>query len=276
MALRLAHARSGQARAALFLVAGILALAAGAEAQFGRRPTIRLATEKDADGGFHFCRVWFRSSFNGDGGNWSVDFPRADINLSIRLSELTKTPVPMAGEGDPKHVVVRLTDDALFSCPFIMMTEVGSASFDEKETARLREYLLKGGFLWADDFWGTYAWNFWMNQWRKVLPPEQYPVVDLPPDHPLFHMQFNAQVTQITNIAFWLETGGTSERGADSAVPHARGVSDNDGRLMVLMTHNTDYGDAFEREGDDASYFYKFAGPGYSFGINVLLYAMTH
>jgi hypothetical protein len=265
------------ARAVLFLVACILALAAGAEAQFGRRgPSVRMATEKDADGGFHFCRVWFRSNFNGDGGNWSVDFPRADINLSIRLSELTKTPVPMDGEGEPKHVVVRLTDDALFSCPFIMMTEVGSAFLDDNEAARLRQYLLKGGFLWADDFWGSYAWDFWINQWRKVLPPAEYPVVDLPPDHPLFHMQFNAQVTQITNIAFWLETGGTSERGADSAVPHARGVSDKDGRLMVLMTHNTDYGDAFEREGDDPSYFYKFGGPGYSFGINVLLYAMTH
>ena len=265
------------ARRAFFLIACILALAAGAEAQFGRGPRVRLATEKDADGGFHFCRVWFRSSPNGDGGNWSVDFPRADINLSIRLSELTKAPVPLDGEGEPGHVVVRLTDDALFSCPFIMMTEVGSAFFDDKEAARLRQYLLKGGFLWADDFWGSYAWDFWMTQWRKVLPPAEYPVVDLPPDHPLFHMQFNSKLVQIANIGFWLETGGgTSERGTDSAVPHARGVSDKQGRLMVLMTHNTDYGDAFEREGDDPSYFYRFAGDGYSFGINVLLYAMTH
>jgi hypothetical protein len=266
----------GRSKIALALV-GVLLLAAAGEAQFrGRGPGIHIASPEDTDGAFHFCRVWFRSSINGDGGNWSVDFPRADINLSIRLSELTKTTVPLDQEGEPKHLVVRLTDDALYGCPFVMMTEVGSAFLDDKEAARFRDYLLKGGFLWADDFWGSYAWDFWINQWRKVLPPSEYPIVDIPPDHPLFHMQFNAKLVQISNIGFWLGTGGTSERGADSAVPHARGVSDSHGRLMVLMTHNTDYGDAFEREGDDPSYFYKFGADGYAFGINVLLYAMTH
>jgi hypothetical protein len=265
------------ARSIASALVAILLLAAAGEAQFrGRGPAVRLATPEDADGAFHFCRVWFRASFDGDGGNWSVDYPRADINLSIRLSELTKTPVPLDKSGEPTHFVVRLTDDGLYGCPFVMMTEVGSAFFDDKESARLRDYLLKGGFLWADDFWGTYAWDFWMKQWSKVLPPSEYPVVDLPPDHPLFHMQFNSKIVQISNIGHWLSTGTTSERGADSAVPHARGVSDRHGRLMVLMTHNTDYGDAFEREGDDPSYFYKFAADGYSFGINVLLYAMTH
>jgi hypothetical protein len=70
--------------------------------------------------------------------------------------------------------------------------------------------------------------------------------------------------------------GGTSENGADSAVPHARGIFDKHGNLMVFITHNTDYGDAFEREGDDPQYFYTFSVDGYAFGINVLLYALSH
>ena len=91
-------------------------------------------------------------------------------------------------------------------------------------------------------------------------------------------MQFQIpRVVQIPSINYWAGSGGdTSERGSDSAEPHARGIADSHGRLMVLITHNTDFGDAFEREGDDPRYFYQFSVDGYAFGINVLLYAMTH
>jgi hypothetical protein len=260
------------------VVLGVLLAAAAAGAQFGRgRFNVRLATADDYDGAFHFCRVWFRSAMGGDGGNWSVDFPRADINLSIRLAELTKTTVSQTRDRQPNHLLVRLTDDTLFQCPFVMMTEVGSLYFDEREAARLREYLLKGGFLWADDFWGSYAWSVWTSQIRKVFPPADYPIVDLSPDHPLFQTQFVvAQTPQIPNIGHWLGTGNTSERGADSAEVHTRAIFDRDGRMMVLITHNTDLGDSWEREGDDPTYFYKFAANGYAFGINVVLYALTH
>ena len=154
-----------------------LALAAASvEAQFGRRLNTRLATPEDVDGSFHFCRVVFGSdSRGGADGGWNVDWPRADINLSVRLSELTKTPVSRGASGDPNNLLVRLTDDALFVCPFIMMTEVGSASLNSSEAARLREYLLKGGFLWADDFWGQYSWDWWEAQLRKALPADDIP-----------------------------------------------------------------------------------------------------
>jgi Domain of unknown function (DUF4159) len=259
-------------------ILAVLLAAAALEAQFGRgRFNVRVAAPEDYDGAFHFCRAWFRSDRGGDGGNWSVDFPRADINLSIRLAELTKTPVSQAGELQPNHLLVRLTDDMLFQCPFVMMTEVGSAYFDEREAARLREYLLKGGFLWVDDFWGSYAWGVWASQIRKVFPPGEYPIVDLPPDHAIYRTQFVvAQTPQIPNIGHWLETGTTSERGADSAEVHTRGILDRDGRVMVLMTHNTDLGDSWEREADDPTYFYKFAANGYAFGIDIVLYALTH
>ena len=122
----------------------------------------------------------FPQSSDGDGGNWSVDYPRADINLSIRLSELTRTRISRDSSGEPNHVLLRLTDDLLFQCPFIMMTEVGNTYFSPQEAERLREYLLKGGFLWADDFWGTWAWEVWAREIGKVLPPSEYPIVDVP------------------------------------------------------------------------------------------------
>jgi Domain of unknown function (DUF4159) len=239
---------------------------------------IRSPTPESFDGSFTFCRVMFSSSRDGDGGNWAVDYPRADVNLSIRLSELTKTRISTQPSGEPNHVVIGLTDPALFECPFIMMTEVGAAYFSPEETAKLREYLQKGGFLWADDFWGSYAWDYWVSEWSKVLPSNEYPIFELPRDHPLFRQQFQiAKVPQIASINFWAGSGGgSSERYEDSAVPHAMGVADRSGRLMVLMTHNTDVGDSWEREADDPNYFYRFSVDGYALGINVLLYAMTH
>ena len=251
--------------------------AVAAEAQFRGRFNPRPASEDDYDGSFHFCRAFFRSGFGGDGGSWAADYPWADINLSIRLGELTKTTVSHDQVGDPQPLIVRLTDPALFQCGFVMMTEVGTINISDEEAANLRKYLLKGGFLWADDFWGSYAWQWWANQIRKVLAPPEYPIVDVPPDHPLYDVQFKiAKTVQITNIGFWLGTGTTSERGADSAEVHTRAILDKDGRIMVLMTHNTDFGDSWEREAEDPSFFYKFAADGYAFGINAVLYSMTH
>ncbi len=264
----------------MYILLGVLTLATAAsvEAQFGRNfGRMRIATPEDFDSRFQFCRVVFRSDFRGDGGNWSVDFPRADINVSIRLSELTKTGVSFDATGTPNYLLVRLTDPELFSCPFIQMTEVGSAFLDDQETTQLREYLLKGGFLWADDFWGSYAWEWWVAQLRKALPAAEYPIVDLTPDHTLFRMLVDVkEVPQIPSINHWARFGTTSERGADSATATARAVFDDRGNMIVLMTHNTDLGDSWEREADDPTYFYTFSVPGYAFGINALLYALTH
>jgi hypothetical protein len=190
---------------------------------------------------------------------------------------LTRADVSMKN-GEPNPLLIRLTDDALFRCPFIMMTEVGAADFTPEEAEKLREYIKKGGFIWADDFWGSYAWEWWVGQISKVLPPNEYPIVDLGPTHPLFSSQFVIKkVPQIASINYWASSGGdTSERGADSAEAHARGILDKHGNIMVLMTHNTDLGDSFEREADDPQYFYQMSVPGYAFGINALLYGLTH
>lgn len=261
----------------------ILLLAAVAVAQrprgrseYGQRQ-YAYATVEDFDGSFQFCRVVFRQG-PGVGGNWSVDFPRADQNLSTRLSELTKTSVGLHPDGEPRHLLVTLDNPVLFRCPFIMMTEVGSAFLNPAEAAGLRDYLLKGGFLWADDFWGEYAWAVFEDQLRKALPSGTYPFVDLPLDHPIFSSLMTVRrIPQIPSINFWGAPGGpTSEQGQDSAVPHARAILDDHGRVMVFATHNTDVGDSFEREGDSRAYFLEFSVEGYALGVNVLLYAMTH
>jgi hypothetical protein len=269
-------------RTILYIALGVLTLTVVAKVEAQRRgfnrgfSNVQIARAEDFDGRFHFCRVAF-SGGGGFGSSWNVDFPRADINLSIRLSELTKTDVSRDASGDPNHLLIRLTDPEMFSCPFIMMTEVGGADFSPQESERLRDYLLKGGFLWADDFWGSAAWEWWAQQLEAVLPQAEYPIVDLQPSHPLFRAQFTvAHTPQIASINHWASTGNTSERGADSAEVHTRAILDRHGNVMVLITHNTDFGDSFEREADDPTYFLNFSVPGYAFGINALLYAMTH
>jgi Domain of unknown function (DUF4159) len=278
------NTKMGRSRWQTRIAVAVLLVALGAAVVSAQRrgrgrffEAIKSPTPETFQGAFNFCRIMFSQGYEGFGGNWSVDYPRADVNLSIRLSELTKTRVSTDASGEPDHIVISLTDPALFDCPFIMMTEVGNAYIAPQEAVKLREYLEKGGFLWADDFWGSYAWEHWEQEFGKVLPPSEYKIFELPKNHPMFRQQFQiASVTQIASINYWASTGSTSERGADSAVPHAMGVADKQGRLMVLMTHNTDFGDSWEREGDDPTYFYNFSVPGYAFGINVLLYAFSH
>ena len=227
-------------------------------------------------GTFTFCRLAVRAS-NGGGGGWAADYPRADENLMIRLSELTKTAVNFDKTGTPHYVVITATDAELFQCPFVMLTDPSQAFLVEEEAAALRTYLQKGGFLWSDDFWGSYEWNHWVQELRKVLPAGPYPLVDLSISHPMFHILYDAQrIPQIPNIGFYRGTHRTSERGAESAEPHAGAILDSKGRVMVLITHNTDFGDAYQREAEDAEYFYKFSVEGYAIGIDILLYAMTH
>jgi hypothetical protein len=246
--------------------------------RFGGAP-LRMASAESFDGSFNFCRIIFSQSNDGVGGNWSVDYPRADVNLSIRLSELTRTRISRdPSSGEPNHVLLQLTDDLIFQCPFIMMTEVGSTYFNPQEVERLREYLLKGGFLWVDDFWGSWAWEIWAREIGKVLPPSEFPIVDVPLTHPIFSQQFEVKrVIQIPSIGAWRGMGGgTSENGPDSAEPHARAIYDKRGHMVVFITHNTDFGDAFEQEAADPEYFYTFSVEGYEMGINILLYALAH
>jgi len=259
----------------------LAAASVAAQQRWGRlyRAPPRFPVVDSFDGAFNFCRGMYTSSRpEGGGQGWWTDYPDADINFSIRLSELTKTRVSKARGNEPNHLVVRLTDDAMFQCPYLHMEDVGTLRFSDQEVARMRDYLLKGGFLWVDDFWGDEAWNQWVEEIGRVLPEKEYAIRDLPPGHPIWRTMFQiGELPQIPSINFWSRNGGqTSERHWESAEPHLRGIADRHGRLMVLMTHNTDISDAWEREAEDPRYFYLFSPNGYAVGINVVMYAMTH
>ena len=229
------------------------------------------------DGGFTACKLQYTSNRREAGGiGWSTDYPFAAINLMTRLSELTKTRVSRDTAKDVNYWVVRLTDPTLFDCPVLLGTDVGTASFSDEEAKRLREYLLKGGFLWVDDFWGTESMEQWTDQMRKVLP--EYSIFDVPANHPIRSTLFSVtEVEQVSSINFWRRSGGdTRERGYES--PHAdfRAIADGKGRVVVVMTHNTDIGDSMERESEDPEFFAKFSPNGYALATDIVLYALTH
>ena len=281
-------------RRALIACMVVLLLAAAAAAQdylqwqrgFQRSAVPRFPSANSFDGSFTFCRLFYnrvRTEYGGQG--WWTDYPDADTNFSIRLSELTKTRVSQDPDGEPNHLVVRADSPDIFECPFVTIEDAGTAELTTSEIRGLREYLLKGGFLWSDDFWGDYALESFTEQLARVFPEmtlpkgqRQYELQDIPIGHPVFRMMFEMnQIPQIPSIQHWRRTGGeTSERGPESAQVNFKGISDQKGRLMVLMTHNTDIADAWEREGEDPRFFFLFSPNGYAVGINIFLYAYTH
>jgi hypothetical protein len=270
------------------LVVLFLFIAAAAAAQpdffrgYGRgynRVPPRYPGADSYDGAFSFCRGLYTSGYREQSGSgWNTDYPDADVNFSIRVSELTKVRVGKQPTGDPNHLVVPVAGDWIFNCPWVHLEDAGTAQFTDAEVEQLRRYLLKGGFIWADDSWGSFALSNWEDQIGRVLPPGKYPIRDITPEHQIFTTMFQVkEMPQIPSINHWRRSGGgTSERPGDSDQVVVRGISDHHGRLMVLMTHNTDISDAWEREGEDPQYFYSFSPNGYAVGINVLMYAMTH
>jgi hypothetical protein len=268
----------------------VLAAAGSAYAQFGQEffgglrgeqgDAAELPPPQMPDGDVPGCHMLYTSvRREQNGAGWRTDYPWGQRHLLIRLAELTKTRVSWLSPGVPHSWLVRLTDDALFQCPYLMASDVGTIGLTPQEASRLRLYLEKGGFLWVDDFWGEAAWNQWSREFAKAMPPDEFPIEDVPLTDPIFKTMFEVRkVPQVTSIRIWRAVGGrtTSERGAETAVAHLRAVRDRHGRIIAVMTHNTDVSDSWERETDDPQFFYQFSPDGYALGINVLLYALTH
>ena len=223
---------------------------------------------------FTFVRI-NRSSGGGSGGPWSTDTPDSDLNISYRLQQVTSMRV------DPDGLFLPLTEEGLADYPFIYMVEPGSLYLSDEEAVALRKYLLNGGFLMLDDFWGDYEWQNMESQLKKVFPDRSF--VELPLSHPLYHCVFdikskercpqvdNGNATQ-SNPDF-----PTWERGPSGREVHHRAIFDDKGRIMVFAAHNTDNGDGWEWDGNNHYYFEHFAEKiAYPLAINVIFYAMTH
>jgi hypothetical protein len=217
---------------------------------------------------FTFVRVKYSSHGGGRGGNWATDYPDSDLNFSYRLHELTSL------ETDPHGKILELTDDALFDYPFLYLIEPGRLWFSDEEVTALRRYLLNGGFLMVDDFWGEYEWQNFYEQIKRVFPDRE--PLELPLEHEIFHCVYDLKKKpQVPSIHAWY-SGYTYER-PDAQEPHYRAIFDDQGRMMVIICHNTDLGDGWEREGEDPRYFKEMAEKwSYPMGINIVTYAMTH
>ncbi|MCW5559652.1 MAG: DUF4159 domain-containing protein [Verrucomicrobiae bacterium] len=225
---------------------------------------------------FTFSRICYESGGWGGGhGGWGTDLPDSDLNLSYRLQQMTSMKV------DPDGRILHLTDTDLPQYPFIYIVEPGRLYFSDAEAAALRAYLLNGGFLMLDDFWGDEEWANCESKMKQVFPDRSFE--ELPPDHPLYHGVFEIREKgQVPNVMTGRDsqyTGVTWEENhfGDVRTVHHRGITDDKGRLMVLATHNTDNGDGWEREGEDDYYFHNFSEKiAYPLGINIVFYVMTH
>ncbi|MBE7539007.1 MAG: DUF4159 domain-containing protein [Opitutaceae bacterium] len=224
---------------------------------------------------FTFVRIRYDRGNFGYGrsrGGWRTDLPDSDLNLSYRLQQMTSVKV------DPDGRIIRLTDPELADYPFIYIVEPGGLYLNESEVRALRKYLLNGGFLMLDDFWGEREWASMEHELRKVFPDRSF--TDIPLSHPVYHCVFEIKSkAQVPNIYTGVQsqvTGVTWER-EDAQVVHHRGLFDDKGRLMAIATHNTDNGDGWEREGENDYYFHTFSEKiAYPLGINIIFYAMTH
>jgi hypothetical protein len=217
-------------------------------------------------------------------GSWITDFPDSDLNFSYRLQQVTSI------RTDPNGRVLRLTDPDLFNYPWIYMVEPGALLLHDNEVPILRKYLLNGGVLMADDFWGEWQWEGFASQIKRVLPERDFQDLDM--KHPIFHCVFDIkvpmnklqtpsihEVERRRSTEFTWETHHRDRDGnpEDCRNMHVRAIFDDKGRIMVIATHNCDNGDSWEREGEDDFFFHEFSEKrGYPLGINIIFYLMTH
>lgn len=220
---------------------------------------------------FTFVRLRYKS-WGRYGGGWETDYPDSDLNFSFRLQQLTSLKV------DPKPKTLELTDPELFEYPFVYMIEPGGLEFTEEEVVNLRRYLLNGGFLMVDDFWGEEEYANFYHEIKRVFPDRE--PQELPLDHPIFHCVFDLkekpQLPSINHAMRYQGTNITWER-EDAKEAYYKGIFDDKGRMMAIICHNTDLGDGWEREGENEYYFREFSEKkAYPMGINIVFYVMTH
>jgi hypothetical protein len=226
---------------------------------------------------FTFARLRFQADTDyrlGGGRVWEDDAPEADYNLIFRLHEVTSLKVR------PGLNFVDITTADLENHPFVYLAAAGRADFSDEEVAALRRYLLNGGFIMADDFWGDEQWEHFHAQMKRIFPEREPEELSL--DHRIFHTVFDfKKEPQIPSVGTYMRTGQSFDPGwpynQKDQGPHYYALYDDKKRMMALLCHNNHYGDGWEHEGDDETYFDKFSEPmAYPMLINILVYTMSH
>jgi hypothetical protein len=261
------------------ILVAILVLAIGGTLLAQRRSLRDLIDEEDnpapfpADGNekseFVFGRLRYMMRRNGyfgrGGGAWSTDYPKADRQFVQGVRRLTRLHVRSVEQ------VIDLDSNDIFDYPWIYATEVGRWDFTPEQAARLREYLLKGGFVMTDDFHGTFEWSVFVDGLRKVFPDRS--IVDIENKDAIFHVLYDLDERfQVPGIQMFY-TGQIWEN--DGYEGRWRAVYDDNGRIMIAICHNMDLGDAWEWA-DLPQYPEKYASLAYRVGVNLIMYSMTH
>ena len=216
---------------------------------------------------FYFTRGIYSSTVDHDawGPRWAIDYPEADQHFLDALERLTGIDAYALDNPQP------LGEGTLRDFPFVYVVEAGALQLSDEERAALRAYLLAGGFMMVDDFWGTQAWNNLAAQLDLLLPG--HAIRDIALDHPIFHAFYDIdELLQVPNVA-QAASGRTHEY--DGYVPFARGIFDQHGRLMVLINWNTDLGDAWEWA-DSPDYPLHFSNYAFRLGVNIVIYSMSY
>ena len=221
---------------------------------------------------FHIARLMPGGGEASRGGyrRWyAIDWPEAEDHLSQGLQRLTRLEVA----DDSVHV--QTIDDRIFNHPWLFAQQVGRWTLSQQEADRLREYLMRGGFLVVDDFHGEWEWGYFLETIRRALP--EYPIVDIPDDDPLLHVLYDLdRNTQIPGARhLYRGAGGQIMAQLPGGPPRWRGIYDKHGRLIVAINYNMDMGDAWEHA-DDPWYPNPMTALAYRFAINYIIYAMTH
>lgn len=254
--------------AATVVLISLLLATCAALAQRSWQREGELSTDRASYAEFAFTRIIFDSGFQalpGPGNTAWRDWPESDMHFIRGVRRLTSLNIEDGSRA------IRLTDEQLFDRPWIYALEVGTWRLSDAESANLREYLLRGGFLVVDDFHGSYQWAGFMRSMRKVFPDRS--VEDIRGDDPIMHMHFDVDPSTPIPGIMALRYGVTYEH--DGYVPTRRGIYDDDGRLMVLINFNVDMGDAWEMA-DQPWYPEEYTALAYRFGVNFVLYSMTH
>jgi hypothetical protein len=246
----------------------------GFEAQADDTP---LPPDFDKPAGFVVARLMYpggggrRSFFGGGdwrngGTTWAVDYPRGDRYFARILKRLTTIDVRSVEQP------VNLEDgDDVFDWPYLVVGLGGNMDLTDQMTAKLREYLLRGGFLLADSFFGSDQWEGFEYAMRRVFPERD--IVDLPDEHPLFHSVYDLDTRHM--VPHFEEWSGEAGYLGDGSVARWRGIVDDSGRVMVAIAFNNDLGDSYQWA-DDARYPHESATLGLRMGVNFVVYALTH
>ena len=232
----------------------------------------RITSEDLPEAQFHLVRlVYGRATLGGFFNSWwAIDYPDAERHFLPALRRLTGLSVAE----DSRHLNVM--DDRIFDHPFLFAQQVGQAFWQPgpKEAERLREYLLRGGFLLVDDIHGERDWAVFESAMQRVLPGQ--PVVEIPDDDPLMHVFYDlSDRTQIPGRRHLGMNRGGEIFARMAGPPHWRGIYDDRGRLIVAVNYNIDMGDAWEHA-DDPYYPVPMTHLAYRLGVNYVIYAMTH